>query len=73
MKTYKIEKEVALPPMWDRSTYPFEEMEIGDSFFVPGRENCERVRAMASYKNKSHMKKFIIRTFSDGIRVWRIE
>lgn len=52
--------------------YPFAKMEIGDSFYVDGK-NAMRVTSAASVYGKRRKKKFTIRTEGDGKRCWRIE
>ena len=54
--------------------YPFREMEVGDSCFVPGESN-QTFRSHAAYAQRSG-KKFSARTVVEGgvkgLRVWRI-
>jgi len=80
---YKIEKDVPIP----RSrAYPFQEMEIGDSFFVScdGYQTqskrdkfrvigCRIIQSLRPFRQNG--KKFITRTDreNNGIRCWRIE
>lgn len=59
-----------------KNKYPFDEMDIGDSFFVPFEEDVpnksilNRVRnAMTAEYAKDF--KFIARQMNDGVRVWR--
>ena len=77
MSDFKIEKDVPLPRATWRTApeYPFAEMEIGDSFYVPKvKQGTLRSRVEAFKKRHSgiHLnKKFALRTIRDGIRVWR--
>lgn len=62
------------------SDYPFNEMQIGDSFFVRGtREECKKVQQCACYASKAsekdpHPKSFVTRYLvgEGGIRIWRV-
>lgn len=79
----KIEKDIPIPVT--EIKYPFDKMDIGDSFFIP--ENDKKVRfkiqcAVRSYFNIYRKKtNFIVestmkitsKSLEDGVRVWRIE
>ena len=71
----QIDKGIAIPVFGRRgrtSQYPWEAMEVGDSFFVRNRtaanfrSTCEK----ASVRHKP--KKFICRDVEGGVRAWRI-
>jgi hypothetical protein len=68
----KIEKGVPLPSnaRGPLSKLPFEQMEIGDSVFFPGKKAAQ----MSGYLAKSrHLgKQFTARTLDGGCRIWRI-
>lgn len=76
-----IQKNIPVPPaaVGRKRLYPFQEMEVGDSFFQQG-DNPEllrsRVAGSASVYGKASGKKFISRIVQEdsvpGIRVWRI-
>lgn len=71
----KVEKGVPLPPLsGGRARYPWDAMEIGDSFFVPGRTSVEMaaIAASASHAKRRSGWRFSCRAESDGARVWRI-
>lgn len=53
--------------------YPFNEMEVGDSFFVPlvGGESIAKIRAAASGYGNYNKKQFTTLTVDGGCRVWR--
>lgn len=72
---YKIEKNIPAPVKNAKFKYPFEHMEVGDSFFVPKKEVIgTRVSvAMNYYKKKNPKKAFMSRTDEAGVRVWRIK
>lgn len=74
--TFVIEKDVPLPEKNVRWKYPFDQMEVGDSFFVANKDTtqmsalCKRagsrltarfVTAKVEYEGRS------------GVRVWRME
>ena len=63
---YKIEKNVPFPNL----TYPFKQMEVGDSFFVPE----EKVKSMWQSLWNNRLKlgfSFVTRKEKGGVRVWR--
>ena len=64
----KIEANVPLPPK--RHTYPFGEMNVGDSFFA---ENANSVRQASARMSREIDKKFTCRAVEGGVRAWRIE
>jgi hypothetical protein len=73
---YEIEKGVPLPPRIrnreaNRSKYPFTRMQVGDSFFVRGRQAMNRIRTAASWAAARHGMKFSCHKMDGGIRVWR--
>jgi hypothetical protein len=77
--TFQIEKNIPLPPKArppgrSGSMYPFLQLEIGDSFFVPNRENGKTpVVHFSKNKNaKNSGLKFTARKSDGGVRVWRI-
>jgi len=69
----KIDKDVPLPETRKyRGFYPFEQMEVGDSFFIED-ENRQRL-ASAVYKNGKRLHvSFSVRAEGKGFRVWRIK
>jgi len=71
---YEIEKNVPLqgtkrgaPPK-----YPFGEMEVGDSFFVPGKTPKSIGASMANWARRYGVR-FAARSVDGGVRVWRVE
>ena len=69
---YEIEKGIEVPNYERYRKYPFEGMEIGDSFLVP-HEMKNRVQASASSYGRRKNKRFLTRTVESGVRVWRVE
>jgi hypothetical protein len=82
MTKLKIEKGIPLPPttMGRARIYPFKEMEIGDSFFVPlnGRD---RHRVQTSIIGSCRLARLTPKRFctryikepEEGYRCWRFE
>jgi hypothetical protein len=70
---YEIEKGVEMPPDKRKtSKYPFEKMEVGDSFFVPEKTAISLQSTCSLYKQKTGYK-FILREVDGGVRIWRSE
>jgi hypothetical protein len=81
MNDYKIEKNV---PMADspcgrgsRKKYPFDQMEVGDSFLILCKEGEEKratsIRVSSSmYRYTFFGKRFSQRSVKGGIRIWRV-
>lgn len=53
-----------------RGKYPWDDMEVGDSFHAPAKANSLRTAA-ANYSKKTG-RKFVVRKEGDGARAWRI-
>ncbi len=78
---YEIEKDIPIiKSRWRESKYPFPEMEIGDSFFVPlnGKEARKVQPSIVSCGNRYRDKRFTTRIIIEegvkiGIRCWRVE
>lgn len=69
MNTITIEKDVPIPSR-PSGSYPFDQLDVGDSFSVPVRSR----NSVSTYLKKFGKKRFITRTQSDDtVRVWRIE
>ena len=68
---YQIEKTVSIPASIGK--YPFSEMQVGDSFFVPvGDATRAQVSNAASPWGKKHGRRFTVRTVDGGCRCWRV-
>ena len=65
---FKIEHGIKFP---QRTKYPFEDMKVGDSFFVLGEKNLHP-RAFWATKRFSP-KVFRGAKTKDGFRIWRIK
>lgn len=69
---FLIESEVEIPAArMGSNVYPFDELEVGESFFVPWKTASEMCVHYAQYKGTSL--KFTARTIKSdgGVRVWR--
>lgn len=74
---YEITKGIPIP---GNSKYPFELMQVGDSFAVPVPKNCDAgahsaaVRSRCYVWSKKNSYKFVARLDEDrrAVRVWRI-
>ncbi len=75
MSGFKIEKNVPLPGRTAarNNRYPFDDMEVGDSFHVPADKLVLRgLRASVRYKSAKSGKRFATRKLASGdCRVWR--
>lgn len=66
----KIDKNVPIPPAGQGRPrkYPFDEMDVGDSFFSGSIASVE-----SSAYSRNDGKKFVLRKVRGGVRVWRVE
>lgn len=73
---FKIEKGVPIPPRKIQSKYPWDQMDIGDSFFVPSTSGYKLSKIQSNayaYGIKiTPKRKFVIRTLEKGFRIWRV-
>lgn len=75
---YKIDKNIPAPIV---KKYPFGEMSVNDSFFVPFdkklvKEQHKGIMTAAyrfSNRNKNGRWKFVAKKVKNGTRVWRIK
>jgi hypothetical protein len=82
VEMFKIKKNVTMPAP-QRSTYPFQDMGLGDMFFVPemNEDNIDGTRkklsSAASMASKRLGRKFSTQVISEdgqlGVGVWRTE
>lgn len=78
---YTIEKNIAISQKRKEIIrFPFEKMEVGDSFFIPSSDqaiNAARsslftaIRTFNIFHNKTY--KILTRAQEKGLRVWRIK
>lgn len=68
----KVDKVGTVGSMTKRVKYPFEDMEVGDSFFVETDEKGRhRLSESCQYHGKKNNKVFATRKELNGFRVWR--
>lgn len=79
MSEIKIDKGVPLPEPSKRGpkhVYPWEKLQVGDSFFVPGKKTNTFGGQLTRFKKSAGIK-CVIRTVTEnnvkGVRIWRIE
>lgn len=75
---YEIETDVPAPPLsHGNAKYPWEKMEVGNSFFVPGGSVDTIQKAGRAWADRNHGGKFICRKAVEdglaGVRAWRIK
>ena len=68
----KIEKNIPAPAVRKRRPFPFEQMEVGDSFAVQD-DTVSAAKMSASRMNKNGSgKQFTIQKTESGYRCWRV-
>lgn len=68
---FKIEKGIKVPQK-KSSKYPFADMVVGDSFFVPSA-NVNSARVNGYKYAKENRIKILVRDCEGGARIWRIK
>jgi hypothetical protein len=75
MNEVMVEKNIDMPVMRvTASKYPYDEMEVGDSFMVTS-ERVSMINTMCGVNKKKGVElgmKFIAKRVEGGVRVWRI-
>ena len=75
MNVVTVEKNIDMPVMRvTASKYPYDEMEVGDSFMVTS-ERVSMINTMCGVNKKKGVElgmKFIAKRVEGGVRVWRI-
>jgi len=70
-----IDKNIPIPMQGigkGRTTYPFMEMDIGDSAYFEGQNTTGRAVSMAKkYAQRSGCRKFTCKSVDGGVRIWR--
>jgi hypothetical protein len=68
---FEIDKEVPFPT---KVKYPWNEMAIGDSFFVPHKKGKGNIYSLVHFHNRRNPEtEFAVRRVDDGYRVWRLK
>lgn len=79
MQQFKVESGIAIPGVekQTKNRYPWAEMKLGDSFFVPAKNQSaamKRVKAAVKYYRASNRGfRILCRRVDGGIRVWRVK
>lgn len=71
-----VERQVPLPDPSTGTKYPWAEMQVGDSFFVPDRRS-PNMSSTAGAAGRRLGRRFTVRAVQEkgrrGVRVWRLE
>ena len=74
--SFVIEKDVPLPQKNVRWKYPFDQLELGDSFFVVNKDTTQ-MSALCKRASKRYGGRFVTskaeKDDQTGVRVWRLE
>jgi hypothetical protein len=70
--TIKVEKGIPIPARGSNrgSTYPYKQLEVGDSFYVKGKTAAKFSASAYNQARKAGIK-VTVRNEKDGVRVWR--
>ena len=68
-----LDKGVPSPDRHQRSKYPWDDMEVGDSFFAPGTKASSLNGAISMRRPKKFTRRTLVENGVKGIRVWRVE
>lgn len=71
MEAIQIERGIGMPKPRVVFAYPYEEMEVGDSFVVPADARAKVLNANYRASKRLGMR-FQAKTEGDVIRVWRV-
>jgi len=71
--TFTIESNIPMPDpkMGRKPKYPWRQMKVGDSFFVPDRKT-NFIAGIAWNQTRRHGTKWACRAIDGGVRVWRM-
>ena len=60
---------------YTRYKYPWRQMQVGDSFFIPAASDKKRklygIKSVMFYQHNRHPEHFEARVVDGGVRVWR--
>lgn len=71
-KQFEIEKGIPVPTTRQGNyKYPWDEMEVGDSFFIKGKVRAQIAPSIKRIEVTRGVK-FTAHQVEDGLRVWRI-
>lgn len=69
---YEITKDVPIPAPIKKHNYPYDLLQVGESFWVSGvkmQALCNANRRQSKRLSRT----FVCRREGDGVRVWRVE
>ena len=70
----EIEKGISFKsPGQGIKKYPWDEMDVGDSFFIPEAGKSHNFNSQCLTASKTYGKVFKARRVEGGMRVWRVE
>lgn len=67
---FVVEQRIPIPPRNDAKKYPFDHMNVGDSFGFP---EADRMRIYASAKKRVGEKYSIRKVDNNSCRIWRVK
>ena len=73
-----VDKGVPIPEAATGRKYPFDQLQVGDSFFAPGKTQSHMNNCAGNYRKSMPHVKFTMRNVKDetghviGARVWRV-
>ena len=73
---FKIEKGIPIPPRFIELLFPFDRMDVEDSFLLPDAKVANRCRnSRTRFQKRDGKKEFITRKLPDGkqYRCWRVK
>ena len=75
---FEVESDITIPPHRGRPTlYPWANMNVGDSFFVPDVPGRKRNRGISAANNRAFdpkiKEKYATRSVEGGVRIWRVK
>jgi hypothetical protein len=73
----KIESNIPIPKISKKGrqkVYPFDEMNVGDSFFIEGRTTSQLSSVANNWSKRYDPKaKFVVKQENKGVRIWRYQ
>jgi hypothetical protein len=72
MEPVVVEKNVPIPGRRVAILFPFEKMNVGDSFLIPEGKRSAVAYQIQAYRSANPGAKFITRVIGTQIRCWRI-
>lgn len=75
---YQLSKAHPIPQSGGKQVFPFDEMEVGDSFDVPAPHGNQTLRVRsarvaATKRSKNSTQKFTSKLVGDVVRFWRVK